>query len=139
MDRFYSKTERIENGCLVWTAGKVGGKYGRFRDAGKLHLAHRWAYAHHNGEIPEGYEIDHICKNTSCVEITHLQALPQKQHRTKDLSGEGHGNSKLTWDDVQVIRASGLSSYQLAKVYNVNSRQIRRIRQGVRWNASREN
>ena len=35
------------------------------------------------GEIPEGYEIDHICRNRACCNIKHLQMLEGSQHATK--------------------------------------------------------
>lgn len=38
--------------------------------------AHRAAWTHHNGPIPVGLTVDHVCKVRSCVRIDHLRLLP---------------------------------------------------------------
>ena len=65
--RFWSKVRVLENGCWEWTAGCRGG-YGNFR-VGSLKdhsrrsvIAHRFAYMALIGPIPDGLEIDHLCR-----------------------------------------------------------------------------
>ncbi|MNM90640.1 hypothetical protein D3C81_1029090 [compost metagenome] len=50
----------------------------------RLVMRHRWFYEFVYGRIPEGYEVDHKCKNRRCVNDSHLQLLKSKDHRTKD-------------------------------------------------------
>jgi hypothetical protein len=38
-------------------------------------LAHRAAYQHFNGPIPEGKVVDHMCFNRGCINPAHLRAL----------------------------------------------------------------
>ncbi len=38
-------------------------------------MAHRWAYEHFIGPIPDGYQIDHKCGHTMCVNPEHLRPL----------------------------------------------------------------
>jgi len=38
-------------------------------------LAHRFAYETLVGPIPEGLQIDHLCKVTSCVNPEHMEAV----------------------------------------------------------------
>lgn len=74
--RFFAKTERdATSGCLVWTGAGAGHGigYGHFGIDRKIHLAHRIAWVMTNGPIPEGYEPDHTCRNTRCVETDHLE------------------------------------------------------------------
>jgi len=47
--------------------------------------------------------------------------------------GSGHGSAKLTERDVRAIRRSAKSSIELARVYPVTARSVRRIRSGERW------
>lgn len=53
-------------------------------DGGQLVMRHRWFWQHFVGEIPEGYEINHLCKNRRCCNIEHLECIPSKEHRSKD-------------------------------------------------------
>ena len=77
LERFTMKYQISENGCWVWQASKSKAGYGFFHDK-KLMGAHRWAYSHFVGEIPSGLVIDHLCKNTSCVNPVHLEAVTQQ-------------------------------------------------------------
>jgi HNH endonuclease len=58
--------------CWVWTASVNSNGYGKIGVGGKLLAAHRLAYTHFVGEIPEGMEIRHHCDNPPCVNPAHL-------------------------------------------------------------------
>ena len=60
--------------CIVWT-GAVGGGYGRFGYKNRTWLAHKWIYEYHNGPVPEGLELDHLCRNRGCVNHGHLEPV----------------------------------------------------------------
>lgn len=85
MQRFWSKVER-GNGCWVWTAAIGNHGYGVFGLGSKTVLAHRWAYVDCNGSIPDGYEVDHLCKNRACVRPDHLEAVPQAVNNARSNS-----------------------------------------------------
>lgn len=80
-ERFISKIELLDNGCIVWTGGLNGVGYGQFyagrtslSETGKTY-AHRWSYEHYVGPIPEGLHLDHLCRNTACVNPDHLEPV----------------------------------------------------------------
>lgn len=73
--RFTAKYVIDANGCWCWTAAKSRPGYGYFYFDGHLRLAHRIAYEHWTGPIPDGKEIDHVCRNRSCVNPAHLEAI----------------------------------------------------------------
>lgn len=68
-DAFWLHVDRRdEDECWPWL-GRLQHGYGRFRVAGQLHQAHRWAYELLIGPIPTGLVIDHDCHNRdpSCL------------------------------------------------------------------------
>lgn len=73
-DRFWSKVDQTE-GCWNWTGSRDPGGYGRLFVDRRNALAHRVSYELHVAPIPEGLTIDHLCRNTSCVNPDHLEAV----------------------------------------------------------------
>lgn len=78
--RFHSKIELGDNGCHEWTAGKDFYGYGSFSINKKHIKAHRFSYQLYKGMIPEGLVIDHLCRNKSCVNPTHLEAVTHREN-----------------------------------------------------------
>ncbi len=78
---FIDKTTPGEDGCILWSGAarrgprNPGGPYGLFWENGKHITAHRFSYIQAYGEIPTGLEIDHLCRNTLCVNPLHLEAV----------------------------------------------------------------
>jgi hypothetical protein len=81
--------------CWLWTAadnGKNG--YGIFRggterDKGGSRLwvlAHRYSYELHVGPIPDGHQIDHLCRTRLCVNPAHHEPV---SHKENTLRSEG--------------------------------------------------
>lgn len=64
--RFWVKVIKKE-GCWEWTASLDPDGYGQFWLNGRPIRAHRVAYTLLVGPIPEGMEIDHLCRNRACV------------------------------------------------------------------------
>ena len=46
-------------------------------------LAHRWIWTQFNGDIPKGYDVDHIDFNPSNNNIDNLQLVTRQQHRDR--------------------------------------------------------
>ena len=86
--RFWSKVDRDgPGGCWIWTGSRSKAGYGTFnrgrRGAGYA-LSHRYSYEAAIGPIPEGKELDHLCRVRHCVNPAHLAAVT---HRTNFLRG----------------------------------------------------
>lgn len=74
-DRFWEKVEPT-GFCWNWTGCVVVAGYGRFGVGnGVVANAHRWAYEYLVGPIPEGADLDHLCRNRACVNPDHLEPV----------------------------------------------------------------
>ena len=80
LERFWDKVEVQPSGCWNWLAQKLPSGYGRFRNGDKKVVAHRFAYEVNKGSIPKGLTLDHLCRNTSCVNPDHLEAVTLKEN-----------------------------------------------------------
>lgn len=86
-ERFNSYMQIPETGsCVNWLAYVSEQGYGTFSFRKKVVKAHRWIYELEMGPIPEGTEIDHLCRNRACVNVNHLEAVT---HQENVLRGEG--------------------------------------------------
>ncbi len=83
IERFVEKVELQDDGCMVWIGGRVGPDraYGGFYagrkergESGKCR-AHRWSYETFVGPIPDGLQLDHLCRNGLCVNPDHLEPV----------------------------------------------------------------
>jgi hypothetical protein len=80
IDRFYFMIDKT-NTCWNWKGSLDKGGYGRIADdEGWNDMAHRWSYKNFVGDIPDGLVLDHICKNTKCVNPKHLRPVTHKQN-----------------------------------------------------------
>lgn len=93
-DRFFSKVEPT-GFCWYWVGAHCLG-YGRFRalnpatgQATHQVLAHRWSYEYLVGPIPEGLEIDHLCRNPLCVNPDHLEPVTRKENNLRSYNVGG--------------------------------------------------
>lgn len=77
-ERFWDKVEPT-GFCWYWTASSDRG-YGRFNVGGKAAYAHRVAYEFLVGPIPEGAVLDHLCRNTLCVNPDHLDVTDHREN-----------------------------------------------------------
>ena len=76
IQRFVNKIDHDANTfCWNWTACKDKDGYGVFGFRGKNVRAHRFAYEYWNKQIPQGLQIDHLCRNRKCVNPTHLETV----------------------------------------------------------------
>lgn len=73
--RFLSKTKPGPDGCIDWTSPLDEKGYGTFWDGTSMVKAHRWAWEHEHGPMPEGLEPDHTCRRRLCVFVGHLEAV----------------------------------------------------------------
>lgn len=84
--RLESRIAKYENGCWEWTGPCSASGYGILSRNGKTTKAHRAAYECWRSPIPEGMDLDHLCRNHRCVNPDHLQVVTRRENI---LRGEG--------------------------------------------------
>lgn len=72
-ERFWSAVTKTDSCWLFAKLAPTG--YGYFSANGKPYPAHRFAYELLAGPIPDGLEIDHLCKTRACVNPAHLEPV----------------------------------------------------------------
>lgn len=75
-DRFWAKVEAIPSGCWEWRAARDPLGYGVFRGGRSVLVkAYRFSYELLCGPVPGGLQIDHLCRNPSCVNPSHMEVV----------------------------------------------------------------
>lgn len=77
--------------CIEHT--QAGERYARVWHRGRLRAQHVQAWEIANGrEVPDGWEVDHLCFNERCILPAHLEAVPSivnmRRRRTTQLTLE---------------------------------------------------
>lgn len=93
--RFWSKVDNCSrDACWEWTGGINGNGYGQINVAGRVIGAHRIAYELLVGPIPEGLELDHLCRNRTCVNPAHLEPVTRRENQLRGQSVSGRNARK---------------------------------------------
>lgn len=75
--RFFTRVEQSGE-CWQWRSTDSHGYGTYFADGGVNWLPHRWAYTFLRDDIPEGLELDHLCRNRGCVNPWHLEPVTRR-------------------------------------------------------------
>lgn len=76
-----------ESECWLWHGPKIAGGYGRASIGGRKQLIHRFLYEAFVGVIPPDKELDHRCRNTSCVHPLHVEPVTHRVNVQRGLAG----------------------------------------------------
>lgn len=80
IQRFFKHVQVSENGCWDWLGSKDDSGYGQFNLNGKIDRAHRSIHTLLKGQIPTSLQIDHLCRNHSCVNPDHLEVVTAQEN-----------------------------------------------------------
>lgn len=87
-------------GCRTWIGHCDKDGYGKVNatlpDGTPVYLAHRMTWLYFVGPIPDGLEIDHSCKNRSCINPDHLQLVTHAENIALNNYKTNHRNGVKT-------------------------------------------
>lgn len=78
--RLECKTVKLTCGCHIYFGKIAKNGYGHIWENGQTALAHRVAWKISNGPIPDGMQLDHICRTRSCVNPNHLELVTCREN-----------------------------------------------------------
>lgn len=107
LERFLSKFVQGE-GCWLWTGRLDGGGYGDFWHSGRYSKAHRYSYEVLVGPIPDGMQLDHLCRTRHCVRPDHLEPVTQAENIRRGVNHERaktHCSKGHTYDEANTYLA----------------------------------
>jgi len=96
--RFFAKVEMERSGCWSWRGSQIN-NYGQLRIDKAPYVAHRVTWLSLVGPIPDGLQVDHLCRNRACCNPEHLEPvtrsvnlrrIPKGTQRLKSHCIHGH-------------------------------------------------
>ncbi len=84
-ESFWSRVD-ASGVCWEYTGSRDKEGYGKARMNGKGWLAHRLAYTLLVGEIAKDLQLDHLCRNHSCVNPDHLEPVTQAENMRRGVA-----------------------------------------------------
>lgn len=90
-DRIMEKIKVDDNECWLWQGAITGQGYAyvnRGRRLGAVR-AHRALYEIEVGPVPEGLDLDHLCRVRHCVNPQHLEPVTRQKNVDRGEYGAG--------------------------------------------------
>lgn len=119
-------------GCWLWKYHLDRDGYGRVKAGRKSYGAHRFAFIAARGPIPEGLQIDHLCRNRACINPDHMELVVCLENIRRGLL------CRLSPEDAAHIRWLAArdnppTDRQLGAWFGVTAPNIRAVRIGMTW------
>jgi hypothetical protein len=116
-------------GCWNWACHLYEG-YGRVFLDGHWYPAHVVTYETKYGPVPNGKELDHLCRNRKCCNPDHVEPV------TRLINARRGDKAKLTTETVQAIRklsAEGKSQREIGTLFDLSHSTVGYVVRGERW------
>ena len=108
-----------DTGCWNWQGRMQPTGYGRFGRP----FAHRYYYELLVGPIPEGLQIDHLCRNRGCVNPAHLEPVTARVNTLRSNNRAARNSRKTECNQGHAL---------------TEDNTVRRVTDGREWRECRE-
>lgn len=118
--------------CWIGNGGRTGAGYTLMKTAPRTPQVyiHRVMYERVNGPIPEGLELDHLCRQRACCNPEHLEPVTHIENVRRGSA------TKLTAARVLEIRellARGVFHREIARRFGIGKTSVGSIATGLSW------
>lgn len=112
VERILAGSVAGRNGCVLWTGHVNHAGYGYISVKHRKKSVHRLAFSGFKGAIPEGLEIDHLCRVRNCVNPVHLEAVTHSENllrseRRRIAIGDKCANGHTYSEETLYLRPDG--------------------------------
>lgn len=129
-DDFWRRVNKSE-GCWIWSGAHFWAGYARVKYHGRDGVAHRVAWILTHGPVPDGLELDHLCRNRGCVNPSHLEPVTHRENEFRGMTiirenmlkthcKRGH---PLSGDNLFIRRVGARHYYACHKMHGAKSRE----------------
>lgn len=119
------------SGCWIWTGNvhKIN-KGGQIWYKGQTRPAYRVVYELLISEVPQDKQLDHLCRNRTCVNPDHLEIVtPAENYRRGNQSKITH---KIASEIISLYR-QGNTQTSIGSLFGIGQPQISRIVNNKAW------
>jgi hypothetical protein len=127
VDRFFAKVTAVAHtACWHWRATLKADGYGQVCIDKRTRRAHRVAYEMAIGPIPDNLDLDHRCRERSCVNPAHLEPVTRAENLRRQGSAVTHCplGHEYTVENTEIGTRGGRSCRECGRARNrVRSRR----------------
>lgn len=113
--------------CWIWQRATTNRGYGHINCGGRHQMAHRVYYERARGKVPAGMQLDHLCREPSCVNPDHLEPVTNAENTRRG------AKAKLTPALVHEIRESAEPVSAIARRLGLNYDTVWAAKTGRSW------
>ena len=119
-------TVAFRTGCWLWVGSLKKNGYAQVWSSQKRCMvrAHRVYWERVHGPVPDGLELDHLCRRRSCVNPSHMEAVSHTENVRRGLL------TTLSDEDVRAIRLEPGNGRDVAKLFGVHPSTVSKIKNG---------
>ena len=143
-DRLARHVAEDPDGCWLWEGGVKGSPgmpYGAVKYRRVSYLAHRLAYELLIGPIPEGMQLDHLCRVRLCFNPRHLEPVTPRENMIRGTGPSARNSVKehclhghpLSGANLYVYTRSGETARACRACRLATCRKFDRVKRKGRW------